>query len=115
MKKVLPMECDQTLHRIMSEPVNHQPERRLLWAMMKRWLLDYTGACSRMKHEDYPLDARFDAIGWAWSPNTAPFSFLWVCDVLDLDGEWLRRNADKSATAREVLGPLLGRIGSLDL
>lgn len=91
------------------------PERRLLWAMMKRWILDYTGVCARVSAKEYPLDARFDAVNWAWSESTDPFSYLWVCDVLEIDAEWLRHNADKSATRAELLGPLLGRIGSLEI
>jgi hypothetical protein len=106
---------EQTMHAMMSEQASHQPERRLLWAMLKRWILDYTGACSRTNREAYPLDARFDAVEWAWSDNIAPFSYLWVCDTLGLDAGWLRRSADKTATRAELLGPLLGRIGSLEI
>jgi hypothetical protein len=106
---------DQTLHGIMSEQVNLQPERRLLWAMLKRWILDYTGACSRTNREAYPLEARFDAVEWAWSDTIEPFSYLWVCDTLGLDAGWLRRSADKTATRAELLGPLLGRIGSIEI
>lgn len=108
-------EPTQTIHAILSEQPSIQPERRLLWAMLKRWLLDYTGACSRTRKEQYPLEARFDAVNWAWSESRRPFSYLWVCDVLELDAEWLRHSADKTATRAETLGPLLGRIGSLDI
>jgi hypothetical protein len=92
-----------------------QPEKRLLWAMMKRWILDYTGVCTKLHQDEFPLDARFDAVEWCWSESIAPFSFLWVCDVLNLDAQWMRRSADKSAIRAQELGPLLGRIGSLEL
>lgn len=106
---------DQTLHAIMSEQFSQQPERRLLWAMLKRWILDYTGACSKQGRNGYSIDARFDAVEWAWSDSSLPFSYLWVCDVLGLDAEWLRRSADRTAIRAETWGPLLGRIGSLEI
>ena len=104
-----------TLHELMSEQRQQQPERRLLWAMLKRWLLDYSGVCIRNLNAETSLEARFSAVEWAWSKEHGPFSYLWVCDVLDLDAEWVRSNADKIASRVEWQGPLLGRIGSLEI
>jgi hypothetical protein len=82
---------------------------------MKRWLLDYTGVCWRVNSAEYCLEARFSAVDWAWSPEDGPFSYQWVCDVLDLDAEWVRHNADRITTEVESHGPLLGRIGTLEI
>lgn len=100
-----------------------QPEKRLLWAMLKRWFLDYTGLCWRLNVQgrstsgylENPIEARFSAADWAWSDEIGPFSFSWVCDVLELDAGWVRRNADRISTRAELHAPILGRIGTLEI
>jgi len=106
---------DLTIHHILNEQPVSQPEVRLLWAIMKRWILDYSGVCARTRADDTMLEARLDAVDWAWSDSNEEFSYLWICEVLDLDAEWLRHIADKSATLAELTGPLGGRIGSLEI
>lgn len=90
-----------------------QPEKRLLWAMLKRWLLDYTGICRRVAAAENPIEARFSAVEWCWSDEDGPFSFLWVCDVLELDVEWVRHNADRIAKAPPSLSNNI--FGSLEI
>ena len=103
-------DIDLTIHYILSEQYTKQPEMRLLWAILKRWLLDYTGICG-----GGTLEARFDAIEWAWEGGNEEWGFTWICDQIGLDAEWVRRSADKIATEGLEPGSLGGRLGTLEI
>lgn len=60
------------------------PERRLLGAILQRAFVD---AISSTASPD-----RREARGWLISDSTHPFSFLWICLILDLDPARIRRN-----------------------
>lgn len=89
-----------------------QPEFRLLDAVLKRAILDYTGMCES-DHTNKPN--RANSISWIWSDSAEPFSFIWICDHLNYDVEVLRRTADKIATMRLDGGKLASRLGTLSL
>lgn len=89
-----------------------QPEFRLLDAMLKRAILDYTGMC---ESDETNKPNRGSAIEWIWSESTKPFTFVWTCDLLNYDVESLRRTADKIASWRKSARPLPSRLGTLSL
>jgi len=58
-------------------PVLKSPEKKLLVAMLERSIVDFIGVgCSRTE--------MLDAIVWILSPENLPFSFIWVCEELEL-------------------------------
>ena len=68
-------------------------ERRLLVAVLARAIYDYRvfylGKRGSKKDREWGEDAK----EWLFSKEKGPFSFLWVCDVLELKPSEIRRFA----------------------
>lgn len=74
-------EFDRDLHQIFGAPnMTGTPERRLLLAILERAILDYVGNDAREVQE---------AEEWLFedseSGQRVHFSFIWLCEQLDLD------------------------------
>ena len=63
-------------------PVDAQPEKRLLVAMVQRALMDYL-------HPKTTQRLHNDASAWIFNISTEPYSLLWICGYLSDDPRWL--------------------------
>lgn len=103
---------DQEAYNLFDEPqLTGTPERRLLLAILERAILDYVGNDpEEMQLAGEWLFDREENDG----ESLSPFSFLWLCQELDLDAEEIsatirampRRGKNRVAPwyfAREVL------------
>lgn len=48
-------------------------------------------------------NTRISAMRWLFSEDHHPCSFVWICDCLDLDKEWLRKMASSRDGIERVL------------
>lgn len=85
-------------------PVNHAPERRLLAAMLERAILDLRCNTDLTKQND----AR-ESLLWIETNSSAPFSFEWLCNELELDPTHLRRFAIKIVSGEKKVSGLSWR------
>jgi hypothetical protein len=76
-----------TIQKVFSGDRQQIPERNLLTAILQRALADLRGSAVAGHYAD--RDARFDAQEWFLSVETTPFTFLWVCQELDLKADLL--------------------------
>lgn len=71
------------------------PEVKLLWALLGRAAIDYTIPLEKIqKLTTVDPDERWcieEAVKWVESDCEEPFSFLWVCDHLEICATRLRR------------------------
>jgi hypothetical protein len=65
------------------------PERTLLGAILERAILDLRSTVICEPH------IRRDCLKWFISKDVTPFSFLWICDQLDIEAYYIRRMASK--------------------
>lgn len=69
----------------------------LLWAIMHRAILDYVddSLCREERREDRDVLQR-KAKRWIFSESVECFSFLWICDHLDIDSyRWRQKIYDR--------------------
>ena len=66
------------------------PEATLLWAVLERAIIDYTGKVTAIGTENAAYWER-SARGWVRSDSREPFSFNWICEELGLDRGKTRR------------------------
>lgn len=66
------------------------PEVCLLWAVLERGIIDFTGKVGSIGTEDKNYWER-NAKAWVLSNATDPFSFNWICDELGLIAKQVRR------------------------
>lgn len=76
------------------------PEAALVVAFLARGLRDYQIAHGlfvgcRQKSDCFPSYVAAESRRWLLSSNIFPFSFLWCCDILDLNPERVRAIAQK--------------------
>ena len=69
---------------------NGGPERRLIWAILESAIVDATQSSHQHRRKRNRL-LELDAIKWFRSPSQAPFSFLWICEMLGFDPVPVRR------------------------
>lgn len=74
-----------------------------LWAEVIRQAIRDIHVCTGRSFEDRRL--RNDALEWLNSQNDEPQSFLWICDMLDLDANKIRM----MSLTREGRNRLLGK------
>lgn len=63
------------------------PEKKLLKAMLERTILDIFAKTKEPKLKEN----KRNAIKWVFSPLIDDFSYLWTCDILEIDPNILRR------------------------
>ena len=86
------------------ESVTAYPERYLLAAILARAILDSSlKPYKSLTHKDHRYknaQLKSDALIWVFSENLSRFSFLWICEILEMCPIILRRlikrDSDKS-------------------
>ena len=66
------------------------PEKDLVIAVLQRAVEDARGDLKGLGVKDRQK-VQQSALGWIRRNTNRCFSFLWVCDALELDPEWIRR------------------------
>lgn len=64
-----------------------EPERRIYWGILAQAIKDVRSSCKWGNKHD-----RDDAMRWIKSEADHTGSFLWVCDMLDIDPDWVRES-----------------------
>ena len=85
-KKVAPVMIDVNFESQII-PTKYPPEHHMLAAMINRAVLDLN---PNAPFSVAPPYWRADAFEWIWSDAIAPFSFLWVCDMISVDPNHIR-------------------------
>ena len=67
-----------------SPPQQIPGEIRLLWAIVERSYFDVAGY-SRTDRTFYTIHKAQEAFLWFTSPETEPYSYLWICEILEID------------------------------
>ena len=73
-----------------TDPKELVPEQRLLAAVLERAILDLNSRVSIEKN------IRREALAWIHCDADHDWSFLWICQYLDLDPKWLRGLAQRT-------------------
>lgn len=71
------------------------PERSLLTAILERAICDLFGNRTgnkkkRVYRRKYYIDPQMQALEWFSSPDTVEWTYLWLCQHLDLDAKILK-------------------------
>ena len=99
-------EPDKRLPKAPDDPL--RPEKRLLGQMLYRASLDYLSPDPK---------ERGDAPDWINSRDASPFSFEWICHVLDMDPEVYREalfNTPDRVKLKRTLSIRMGNIVSAE-
>lgn len=67
----------------------HIPERRLLWAILHRAVWDALGLS--IGSSDTPQAVLREVRAWFRTNKKTPFSYLWICQTLEIDPARLRK------------------------
>lgn len=82
---------DNALELDLEEPPLPAPERSLLWAVLERAMMDLSGRCLEGS-QTWRYSGMYvaDAAQWFTSEDESEWTFVWVCDHLQLDPERTR-------------------------
>ena len=70
------------------EAIGIDPEKKLLVAILIRALADLVTEDTQAKSRQH---IRREALAWFSSPVRVPWSFLWLCDALEVDPKMVTR------------------------
>jgi hypothetical protein len=72
------------------DSVRRMPAEKALWlAVLDQALNDLTFTGYASPSEE--LHVQRSAYSWLWSDSREPGSFLFVCDILEIDSAWFRK------------------------
>jgi hypothetical protein len=78
------------------------PEHRLCVAVLARAIVDAVQPVEAVQwYEGFKDVCRMDALRFFRRNSREPFSFLWLCDVLALDPDYLRRRIKETIEAND--------------
>lgn len=78
--------CDIGFFEDKTDPVKGSPEEALLWAILNRTYLDLRSSRTQLTFQHHQREA----LRWILSEGNEPWTFIWICDHLDLDLDRIR-------------------------
>lgn len=79
------MNPDYQMNKVWHLLPSVEPEKRVFWAILAQALKDVRSSCKWGNKAD-----REDALRWFYSDALYERSFVWICDALGIDPEWVR-------------------------
>ena len=83
------------------ETLNQDEGERHLWVSVIKYAYECLTVSKRLKNRNTARNAEYDKHRALWFFNSGTSSFPWICRVLDLPEEDIRRQANNSKTGNK--------------